>query len=170
MKPDDSCEVKTSPVEGLGVFARREFAPGQMIRRVNIVREVTDSEPLDENRNEHIEHCSFKAGRVFLYGLPDRYVNHSCDPNAYYDETDGELVTRARRTIKKGAEIKVDYLINNSGGNSWACHCGATRCRGMTGTSFFDLPAEFQREYLPLLLPWFRPQHSQQLASLAASL
>ncbi len=31
----------------------------------------------------------------------------------------------------------------------------SARCRGETGVSFFTLPVEFQREYLPLLMPCF---------------
>ena len=80
--------------------------------------------------------------------------------------------TRAcvRRRISAGEEITVDYLINNPGGDSWPCQCGAARCRGMTGTSFFDLPVRFQREYFPLLAPWFKQRFAKQMAQLEPTL
>jgi hypothetical protein len=51
-------------------------------------------------------------------------------------------------------EITLDYRIDNPGGDSWPCRCGASRCRGQTGRSVFTLPEAFQREYLPLVAPW----------------
>jgi hypothetical protein len=58
-----------------------------------------------------------------------------------------------RRELVTGTELTIDYLINNQGGDSWPCRCGADRCRGETGKSFFSLPDEFQREYLPASCP-----------------
>ncbi len=97
-------------------------------------------------------------------------MNHSCDPNAYYEFVESTQVAKARRRIDPGEEITVDYLINNAGGDSWRCHCGSARCRGFTGSSFFDLPTSFQREYLPLLAPWFRVRFREQLLKLDAGL
>ena len=68
-----------------------------------------------------------------------------------------------RREVSAGSELTTDYLINNQGGDSWPCRCGAARCRGETGESFFSLPDEFQREYLPLLAPWFRKRYASKL-------
>lgn len=40
-----------------------------------------------------------------------RWVNHSCDPNAEYelDEEEGRVRVLAKRAIKEGEEITVDY-------------------------------------------------------------
>ena len=59
--------------------------------------------------------------------------------------------------------LAIDYLINNQGGDSWPCRCGADRCRGETGKSFFSLPDEFQRGYLPLLAPWFCERYASKI-------
>ena len=72
----------------------------------------------------------------------------------------------ARRSIDPGEELTLDYLINNEGGDSWACLCGAARCRGRTGVSFFDLPPMFRREYAPLLAPWFIRRNAERLDEL----
>ena len=81
----------------------------------------------------------------------------------------GREVTREkplRPENEAGDELTLDYLINNSGGDSWPCHCGAVRCRGETARSFFHLPLEIQLEYLPLLAPWFVKRHSRELEDL----
>ncbi len=72
----------------------------------------------------------------------------------------------ARRAIVPGEEVTLDYLINVDGGSRWRCHCGAERCRGLLEASFFDLPREFQEEYLPLLEDWFVERHSEAVARL----
>jgi len=159
-------EVRESPVQGLGVFARRDFAAGERVRVVNVIREVTDDAPLRPDQGERSEHCAYPDGKVVLYGEPDSYSNHSCDPNAWGRYVDGHAEIVTRRAIPAGEEIRVDYLVNNSGGESWACHCGAERCRGMTGVSFFTLALDQQREYLPLLADWFVARHPEEVAAL----
>jgi hypothetical protein len=76
-------EVKSSRIEGLGVFAARPFRTGERIRRVNVVREITPESPIREDLGERVNHCSYPDGRIVLFGFPDRHVNHSCDPNAW---------------------------------------------------------------------------------------
>lgn len=162
-------EVKPSPIEGLGVFAARPYAPGERIRRVNIVREVTDATPLREAQGERIEHCSYPSGKVVLWGFPDRHVNHSCDPNAFgLEEGDGSEVVYmvARRAILAGEELTFDYNVNLSGGSSWPCNCGSPRCLGETVGDYFRLPKERQLEYLPLLAPWFIGRHRDRIERL----
>ncbi len=165
-RSDDGVEVRESPIQGLGVFALRAFAPGDLIRVVNVLREITDDAPLRPEDGERREHCAYPDGKVVLYGLPDRHLNHSCDPNAWERYTNGRAEIVARRPIAPGDEIRVDYLINNSGGESWPCNCAAPRCRGRTGVSYFTLPLDQQREYLPLLATWFIARHPEQVAAL----
>jgi len=166
MHEQTDVEVRESPVEGLGVFSTRDFADGELIRVVNVVREVTDDAPLRADDGERHEHCAYPDGKVVLYGLPDRHLNHSCDPNAWERYTDGRAEIVARRPIRASEEIRVDYLVNNSGGESWPCNCGAQRCRELTGVSFFTLPLEIQQEYLPLLADWFVARHLDEVREL----
>ena len=163
---DANVDVRASPVQGLGVFARRCFEAGAMIRRVNIVREITVQSPLRPELGELFEHCAYPEDRVVLYGFPDRHFNHSCDPNAYESyERDAPLI-RARRAIVSGEEITIDYNVNLAGGDSWPCRCGAARCRGETLGSYFRLPPEIQIEYLPLLADWFIARHRSRIAAI----
>ncbi len=165
MNQSEAVEVRPSPIEGLGVFARGRFSAGDRIRRIAVVREVTPEAPLRPELGERADHCDYPDGKVVLLGFPDRHVNHSCDPNAYvlYEASQCYLV--ARRDISAGEEITCDYNINITGGTSWPCHCGAARCRGTTVGDFFGLSVEIQSEYRPLLADWFRRHHAQRLAA-----
>ena len=156
-------ELKPSPIEGLGVFATLRFSTDDVIRRINVSREITEDAPLREDLGERFEHQSYPDDRVVLIGSPDRHVNHSCDPNTYKRFEADAVYTIGRRPIEPGEEITYDYAINASGGNTWPCHCGATRCRGESGADFFELPDEIQREYRPLLAPWFVERHRRRL-------
>lgn len=159
-------EIRPSPIGGLGLFATRDFEPGERIRRINIVREVTPDAPLREELGERVEHCSYPDGRIVLVGTPDRHVNHCCDPNAYKLYECGEVYAVARSPIRAGKEITFDYNINTADGTSWPCNCGAVRCRGRSVGDFFSLPREIQLEYLPLLADWFVRRHESEIASI----
>ena len=163
-------EVKQAGSKGLGLFALQAFTAGELIRYVDYVREITEEEPLRADLGERADHCSYEDGKVYLVAYPDRHLNHSCDPNVYYSYEANKIATRARRSIAVHEELTADYLINNSGGDSWPCHCGAKRCRGYTGTHFFDLPLDFQKDYLPLLAPWFKKKHKDELEDLKQKL
>lgn len=155
--------VKPSPIQGLGVFAARSFLAGERIRRVNVVREISDESPLQEEAGECHEHCAYPDGRVVLWEYPDRHVNHSCDPNAYELHENGEVHIVACRDIPRDEEITFDYNINTCGGSSRPCHCGATRCRGETIGDYFALPEDIQLEYRPLLADWFVKRYRGRL-------
>jgi hypothetical protein len=159
-------EVKGSPIEGLGVFAPIPFSAGQRIRQINVIREITPDAPLREDLGERMDHCDYPDGKVVLLGFPDRHINHSCNPNAYVRYTEDKCYLYARRSIAAGEEITCDYNLNITGGTSWPCHCGASRCGGVVQGDFFKLPVETQREYRPLLAEWFVRRHREALRAL----
>ena len=161
-------EIRESPIEGLGMFAVRPFRPGETIRRMKMVREITSEAPIRSDLGERQDHCRYPDSKVFLVGYPDRHINHSCDPNSFTRYTDQITKVIARRDIQPGEEITLDYLINTAEGDSWPCNCLAPRCRKGTGRGFFALPVELQHEYLPLLERWFVRQHRRRLELLKA--
>lgn len=164
----DVVEVRPSKIQGLGVFSLQPFEKGELVRQVNVVREVTPEAPLRPELGERLDHCAFPDGKTLLYGIPDRHLNHSCDPNAYEMYNAGRPCVHARRRIRAGEEITLDYNINTAGDDSWPCTCGAARCRGETLGSFFKLSLEEQIEYLPLLEDWFVKRHSRQITRIRA--
>ena len=72
----------------------------------------------------------------------------------------------ALRDVRPGEEITCDYIIDCHGGEVWQCNCGSARCRRTVVSSFFELPPEWQAEYLPLLNEWFVAEHRTRVAAL----
>jgi hypothetical protein len=161
-------DVKVGPssIEGLGIFPVSVISAGDRIREVNVIREITLECPLRPELGERAEHCDYPDGKVVLIGEPDRYLNHSCDPNGWVLYEANRCFIVARRDIALGEEITCDYSINVTGGDTWPCNCGAARCRGRVTGDFFQLPEELQREYRTLLAEWFVQRHAERLKSL----
>jgi SET domain-containing protein len=58
-----------------------------------------------------------------------RFINHSCEPNTFTRCTPERAEFYARRRIRAGEELTVDYGESHHGGKL-PCRCGAARCRG----------------------------------------
>jgi hypothetical protein len=151
----------------LGVFASRDFAAGETVLIIDDSRVVDEDHPLHPERGESKHHCDYLAGgRVVLMQSPERHINSSCDPNTYVQTIDDLRHVVARRPIPAGEEITYDYIVNCHGGAVWECDCGSPRCRGTIVSSFFELPLDWQLEYLPLLDHWFAEEHREKVEAL----
>jgi SET domain-containing protein len=149
--------VTSSPIHGMGVFARRAFATGETIL-AREERSVTRDEPLNAGEFEY--HCDWLEGRRQVYlGFPERFVNHSCDSNAFVRFSGGPGQLIALRPIRPGEEITDNYSVNLSAGKPWACNCGSPRCLGTVPGDFFELPLAVRIELQPLLAQWFIEEH-----------
>ena len=165
----DGVVVGASAIEGQGVFATRAFRKGEIVLIIYDSRIVDDASPL--KRGEDRRHCDYiAAGRVVLMQPPERYINHSCDPNTYVRTVMGERQVLVRRDIAPGEEITYDYCVNGGGDTVWQCHCGAARCRHEIHSDFFHLPIELQGEYLPELESWFQTERAAEMKRLQALL
>jgi hypothetical protein len=154
--------VKSSPIHGLGLFARRTFATGETIL-VREERPVTPERPLDPDKGEFEYHCDWlEGGRQVYLGYPSRHVNHSCDANAFVAERDGLHHVVALRPIRPNEEITHHYGVNLWDGEAWECTCGSERCLGTVPGDFFSLPLDVQVELSPLLMPWFIAEHRDE--------
>ena len=60
-----------------------------------------------------------------IHNYQARFVNHSCDPNSISTEI-GDV---AKRDIKEGEEITVDYSNEVVGIINVPCRCGSQNCR-----------------------------------------
>jgi SET domain-containing protein len=58
-----------------------------------------------------------------------RFINHSCEPNTFMRCTPERAEFYARRRIRAGEELTVDYGESHHDGKL-PCRCGAARCRG----------------------------------------
>jgi SET domain-containing protein len=94
--------LRINPRKGVGLFATRKFNVGESIYR------------LDYWSHEQ---------------MPMHATNHSCDPNARFDEG-GMLV--AVREIEPGEEITYDYVAHPLPASPWnfRCDCEAEGCVG----------------------------------------
>ncbi len=159
--------VKNSGIHGLGVFAERDLAEGEIILAIDDTRIVDDEHPLRPELGEFEFHCDYLANQTtVLMRSPERHINSCCDPNTFVKTIDNVRHQIARRPIKAGEELTSDYIIDCHGGIVWQCNCGSPRCRGRIVSSFFELPLELQLEYLPLLNPWFIEEHKEKIKEL----
>src|SRR4051794_25067721 len=159
----DALELRRSPIHGYGLFALRPFVPGERIKQID--DSATASPELIEQvfRGATTFRLDDYPDRMVALPFPDGFFNHSCDPNAYARwDSDGRFVV-ARRAISIDEEITEDYRINGWGHAIWWCKCGSACCRRAVHCDFFCLPPDLQREYEPLLAPWFVEMNSFRL-------
>jgi hypothetical protein len=158
-----------SRIHGTGAFAARAFRAGERIHRRNIARDVTEMTPLREDLGEYEHHQDWLGGgRVVLLGVPDRHLNHSCEPNSYVREIDGVQYVYAYRDIAQGDELTNDYSNAGGGDTVWFCNCGAITCRRTMHSDYFHLPLLKQVEYLPLQPQWFLDERRAEFDALYA--
>jgi hypothetical protein len=158
--------VKPSPINGLGVFAARNFKAGEVIFDTSETRLISDEDPLREGDEER--HCDWLAdGRQILLPEPGRYINHSCSPNAWKEYRNVvRRCTTARRDIRAGEEITHDYCIDGFGDVVWECNCHSERCRKLVHSDFFELPLDLKMEYLPYLSDLYKRVFREKLGRL----
>lgn len=159
--------TQLSAIHGTGVFAREPIRCGEVVLRIDDSRIVDDAHPVREDLGEDPDHCDWLPdGTIVLMQAPERYINHSCDPNVYAYSVDYERFIIARRDIAAGEELLWDYAINAFAGGTWTCRCGAPNCRGHHQCGFFSLPERRQLEYLPITDPWFARVHADRIRDL----
>lgn len=157
-------QTADSPIHGTGVFAAASFIPGEIVLQIDDTRVVTDANPVDPTKGEFEHHCDYLAGgKVVLMQMPERFINHRCDPNTYIRTIAGDRYVVALRKIGAGEEITYDYCINGDGDTEWSCTCGSSVCRRQHFSGFFHLPDQIQSHYLALLDDWFVAEHRDEV-------
>lgn len=118
--------IKKSKIDGLGVFAARDFKKGEIVIKYNLPEVLTKEEvdKLPKRDQKYVQHVG--EGKFILHQPPARFVNHSCDANTYSDH----LSDRAKREIKKGEEITANYLDEKVPEMKLRCKCASKSCCG----------------------------------------
>jgi uncharacterized protein len=124
--------TRNSKIHGLGVFAHRSIAPGQVLARYG--GEILSAE---EAKRE------LAAGNRYLLELPDgrvldgsashqlgRFFNYSCDPSAHLKYREGVPLIVSSRAIARGEEITIDYGFEPNELTRFPCTCGKPNCVG----------------------------------------
>jgi hypothetical protein len=155
--------VGDSLIHGKGIFANEKIRKDDIILQFDDSRIVDEENPLKPELGEQEHHCDYLAGgKVVLLKSPERYINHSCTPNAYIKWIEGKRYLLARRNLKQGEEIYVDYCIDCSGGVDLTCNCSSKDCRKEVYTDFFRLPLGKQIEYFEYLSQWYIEEHPEE--------
>ncbi|MGD0284517.1 MAG: SET domain-containing protein [Candidatus Saccharimonadales bacterium] len=138
-----SIEIRTSPISGKGIFAIAPIKKGEVVEiwgeywNGKKTVEYTDSKVKAETAKKQSKLVMYWDTN--LYSIEERgaddgyYINHSCDSNLWLKDS---FTLIARRDIKPGEEITIDYALFESSGDfisvyaaTWDCHCGFIDCR-----------------------------------------
>ena len=136
-------EVRSSPVHGKGVFARRPIATGSRILEYRGERiaweEALRRHPHDPAQPHHTFYFSLDDGRVIdanVGGNSARWINHACAPNCEARQEGEQVYIHALRDIAPGEELFYDYRLSLDARytpklkRDYVCRCGADTCRG----------------------------------------
>ncbi len=157
--------VKKSRIHGKGVFAIKNYKRGNPILNIDDSHVVTDTSKLTpKNYDFDLDFLANK--QVIWMQPPEKYINHSCDPNAYVKTINGTRKVVAMRNIKKGNEITYDYAINGYGNAKLVCNCSSKNCRKKFTVNYFKLSKSLQIKCLPFLDVWFKNQFKEQLRAI----
>ncbi|MBF0547673.1 MAG: SET domain-containing protein [Candidatus Riflebacteria bacterium] len=115
--------VKASGIDKNGVFAARPIKRGEVVIKW-CPKTLKDSEIAKVPASE--KHYVCRSGKKhFLMQPPERFVNHSCEPNTRVEN----CCDVAIKDIAKGEEITSDYA--GCGSENFKCNCGSKNCRGI---------------------------------------
>ena len=89
---------------GKGVYANRDFKKDEVVIKYHL-KPLTEEEYKNLPESKKMFTHSYR-GQIFLYQEPERYVNHSSEPNTYQDHI--QKADIALRDIKKGEMITTD--------------------------------------------------------------
>lgn len=120
MKPNVS--IKKSKINKKGLFTTRGFKKGEVILKWHPkILTKPEVDKLPENKKR----CIDKIGKnkYFLHQAPERFVNHSCEPNSRTKNKSDIAI----RNIEKGEEITTNYGIGIT--VAFKCACGSKKCK-----------------------------------------
>jgi uncharacterized protein len=141
-------EVRSSPIEGRGLFAVAPIARGEIvcIKGGSIFGRETLKEVAAELGPAEIQ----IADDLFIGPLraEDRdgamiFSNHSCEPNL---GVEGQIVFVALRDIAAGEELTHDWATTDDDSYEMECRCGAPACRKVITGQDWQKP-ELQEKY-----------------------
>src|SRR3954469_1837039 len=152
------CIVGASSIAGRGLFAGADVAAGDLVLRLGGHLVTTaELEALIAEANaagRYVDTITVHEERHLV--LPDstivHFAHHSCAPNLWHD---GALDVRARRDVRAGEELTIDYGTNSGApGFAMDCTCGAPECRGRITSDDWritDLQRRYDGHWVPAL-------------------
>lgn len=118
--------VKESKIEGKGVFAIRNFKKGEIVLYWD-TKQILEKDIIDTLSEADKKYITVINGHYTKMQEPEKFVNHSCEPNTYVDN----FCDVALQNISEGEEITSDYTNSLPDGIVIECNCGRIYCRGV---------------------------------------
>ena len=147
--------IHISPIDRRGMFAEADIKRGDKLLVWG--GDYTDKKGADLARENGWNSMQWDDNLFSLDfgGDKDKFaINHSCDPNSWMLDA---YTISARKNIKKGEEITIDYalfLSYESYVSDWRCNCKSPMCRGrVTGRDWKNpqLQERYKDHFSPLL-------------------
>jgi uncharacterized protein len=134
-------EVKASPIQGRGLFARSAIGKGEIVavkggyalevqawRKLEPTLGAADIQIAEHLFIAPVDQAEREGAMLF--------TNHSCDPNLAIQ---GQIVFVAMRDIAAGEELTHDWATTDDDDYTMECHCGSPSCRGtITGKDWMN--------------------------------
>lgn len=132
-------EIKSSPIQGKGLFTRVPIKKGRAIWISKGAEPVEEKNYTEEAFKEFQKWCidngkewdavalgdgRHRAAVADRANHPENYGNHSRDPNLDKNHV-------ALRNIETGEELTIDYGQFSEKEWSMNCNCGAKNCKGI---------------------------------------
>ncbi len=156
-------EVKPSPIQGRGLFAREKISKGEIVAikgghifdrktlaRLSAVMGPSEIQIADDFFIGPITLAERESSMIFS--------NHSCNPNL---GVQGQIVFVAMREIAAGEELTHDWAMTDCDDYEMACNCAADCCRRVvTGSDW--MKKELQEKYSGYF-SWYLEQKMSRL-------
>ncbi len=151
---DPRAEVRASPIQGTGVFAKEAILEGEVVvicggtvmttaQFQEYIAIVPSYSAMQIGEDEHLVEL---AGSPGTSETGPGGMNHSCDSNLWMRD---EVTLVARRDIPAGEELTIDYALQSGlPGDVLGepCRCGSPACRGIITGNDWQLE-EVQKRY-----------------------
>lgn len=136
-------EVRTSPMQGQGLFAAAPLKAGEvvMIWGGQLFTEAEIAAGKAARGSYSVIAAGLYLGTAVEEGKhPDDFMNHACDPNVWLDDA---VTLVARRDMAAGEELTANYALweaDESWVARWTCQCGSPLCRRVITGQDWRLP------------------------------
>ena len=98
---------RPSLIKGDGLFAVRPIVKGEKVWQLDPRRDIFYTPAQAMALSDELKALIFQYKDRYVLNYDDtRYMNHSCDPNTWWE---GDEAMTARRDIRTGEEITYDY-------------------------------------------------------------
>jgi SET domain-containing protein len=141
--------LEQDAIHGRGLVATEWIRRGEVVWKLDPdLPRLSCSEVAtwSQQEREALAYVAFQCDEANLAICEDlsRYMNHSCDPNTWWADSDTLI---ARRDIGPGEEVTYDYATTEVEVDfQMSCRCGAQSCRGIVSHKDYRRP-DWQERY-----------------------